>query len=117
LGAGSSISSGAAAAAGGWELAIPGGGQGSGSSGKVLGSRDLARYYKQRPKPQETRRSVIVNTIIAQYRALGLATTTSTPPAVQRAAQRQEQNRHKRQQQLLWQRNNVNFNLPKNVTY
>lgn len=59
----------------------------------------------------------MVNTIIAQYRSLGLATQTSTPPTVQRAAQRQEQNRQKRQQQLLWQRNNVNFNLPKNVTH
>lgn len=109
------LSLGSSGAAGGWELAVPS--QGSGSGGKILGSRELARYYKQRPKPVDGRKSVIVNTIIAQYRSLGLATQTSTPPAVQRAAQRQEQNKQKRQQQLLWQRNNVNFNLPKNVTY
>lgn len=54
-------------AAGGWELAIPSQGPGGGS--KILGSRELARYYKQRPKPQDNRQSVIVNTIIAQYRS------------------------------------------------
>lgn len=179
-------------AAGGWELAIPSQGPGGGS--KILGSRELARYYKQRPKPQDNRQSVIVNTIIAQYRSgrrpvgcpcqhlrrfknwavlelkslfcagcskvivcalhlsflhiltrlstqhmcllshrktllrppkprtsacrsLGLATKTSTPPVVQRAAQRQQQAMAKRQQYLLYSRNNVNFNLPKNVTY
>lgn len=108
------LSLGSSGAAGGWELAIPG--QGTGSS-KILGSRELARYYKQRPKPQDNRRSVIVNTIIAQYRSLGLATKTSTPPVVERAAQRQQQAMAKRQQYLLYSRNNVNFNLPKNVTY
>lgn len=108
------LSLGSSGAAGGLELALPG--QGS-SGGKVLGSRELARYYKQRPKPQDNRRSVVVNTIIAQYRSMGLATKTSTPPAVQRAAERQQQNMAKRQQYLLYSRNNVNFNLPKNVTY
>lgn len=99
----------------GWELAVPSKGPGAGS--KVLGSREFARYYRQRPKPQDTRQSVIVNTIIAQYKSLGLATKTSTPPMVQRAAQRQEQNKHKRKEQLLFMRNNVNHNLPKNVPY
>jgi pre-60S factor REI1 len=108
------LSIGGSGAAGGWELAVPS--QGS-AGGKVLGSRELARYYKQRPKPQDNRRSVIVNTIIAQYRSLGLATKTSTPPVVERAAQRQQQQMQKRQHQLLYSRNNVNFNLPKNVTY
>lgn len=112
------LSLGSSGAAGGWELAIPAQSSGSGGGGtKILGSRELARYYKQRPKPLDTRKSVIVNTIIAQYRSLGLATQTSTPPAVQRAAQRQEQNMKKRTGQLLFSRNNVNFNLPKNVTY
>jgi pre-60S factor REI1 len=108
------LSIGSSGAAGGWELAVPS--QGS-AGGKILGSRELARYYKQRPKPQDNRRSVIVNTIIAQYRSLGLATKTSTPPVVERAAQRQQQQMQKRQHQLLYSRNNVNFNLPKNVTY
>jgi hypothetical protein len=36
---------------------------------------------------------------------------------LQRAAQRQLQAMAKRQQYLLYSRNNVNFNLPKNVTY
>jgi pre-60S factor REI1 len=60
------LSLGDGGAAGGWELAIPSQGPGGGS--KILGSRELARYYRQRPKPQDNRRSVIVNTIIAQYR-------------------------------------------------
>lgn len=109
------LSLGSAAAAGGWELAIPSSSTGSGS--KVLGSRELARYYRQRPKPQDNRRSVVVNTIIAQYRSMGLATQTSTPPAVERAAQRQQQKMQKRTGQLLFSRNNVNFNLPNNVPY
>lgn len=109
------LSLGDGGAAGGWELTIPSQGPGGGS--KILGSRELARYYRQRPKPQDNRRSVIVNTIIAQYRSLGLATKTSTPPVLQRAAQRQQQAMAKRQQYLLYSRNNVNFNLPKNVTY
>jgi pre-60S factor REI1 len=108
------FSLGSSGTAGGWELALPS----QGSSGrKVLGSREFARYYRQRPKPQDNRRSVVVNTIIAQYRSMGLATKTSTPPAVERAAERQQQNMAKRQQWLLYSRNNVNFNLPKNVTY
>lgn len=110
------LSLGGAAAAGGWELALPGDGS-SGAGGKVLGSRELARYYRQRPKPQDNRRSVVVNTIIAQYRSMGLATQTSTPPVVERAAQRQQQKMQKRTGQLLYSRNNVNFNLPKNVTF
>ena len=45
------FSGGAVLAAAGYELVVGGN---SGSSGtKVLGSRDLARYYKQRPRPEE----------------------------------------------------------------
>jgi pre-60S factor REI1 len=59
-----------ASSAQGFELTVAGAGDGisSTAAGKTLGSRELARYYKQRPKPQDTRQSVAVNTVVAQYR-------------------------------------------------
>lgn len=36
------------------------------AGGKVIGSRDLARYYRQHPRPADERRSVQVNTMLAK---------------------------------------------------
>ena len=33
---------------------------------KVLGTREFAQYYKQRPRPLETRESVLINQIVAK---------------------------------------------------
>mmetsp|Transcript_14553 Transcript_14553/g.31692 ORF Transcript_14553/g.31692 Transcript_14553/m.31692 type:complete len:491 (+) Transcript_14553:70-1542(+) len=56
---------------GGYELMIPGTGS---SGGKVLGSREFAVYYRQQHKPAEERQSVVINTMLAKYRALGITT-------------------------------------------
>lgn len=47
---------------GGYELAVGGGG----GSGRVLGSRQLARYYRQSYRPSDSRRSVAVASVLAQ---------------------------------------------------
>lgn len=45
----------------GLELVLP-----TSSGRKVLGARQLARYYKQKYRPQECRQGVIVNTMLAR---------------------------------------------------
>jgi hypothetical protein len=47
---------------GGMELVLSEGPSGR----KVLGARQLAKYYKQKYRPQETRQGVIVNTMLAR---------------------------------------------------
>ena len=49
----------------GYELAIPAD-EGSGAKGKVLGSREFARFYRQRPRLDDTRQSVAVNKVLAR---------------------------------------------------
>lgn len=49
---------------GGYELAV-GGGEGGGA-GRVLGSRQLARYYRQSYRPADARRSVAVASLVDQ---------------------------------------------------
>jgi len=49
---------------GGYELAV-GGGE-AGGAGRVLGSRQLARYYRQSYRPADARRSVAVASLVDQ---------------------------------------------------
>ena len=49
----------------GYELEVVGDPE-TGTSGKVLGSREFARYYKQHHKPADTRTSVQVNSVVAK---------------------------------------------------
>ena len=49
----------------GYELEVLGDSE-TGSSGKILGSREFARYYKQHHKPADSRKSVLVNKVVAQ---------------------------------------------------
>ena len=51
----------------GYELVVGGSGEDGTSGGKVLGHREFARLYKQRPKPEDDRRSVVVNTMLARW--------------------------------------------------
>lgn len=51
----------------GYELALP---ASSNSAGKVLGSRDFIRFYKQRHRPNDTRESVQANAVVARYAVL-----------------------------------------------
>ncbi|CAI7927062.1 unnamed protein product [Closterium sp. NIES-54] len=41
---------------------------------RVIGSRDLARYYRQKPKPTGDSNTRLVASVLARYRAMGLAT-------------------------------------------
>eukprot|EP00708_Paratrimastix_pyriformis_P002790 GAFH01001547.1.p2 GENE.GAFH01001547.1~~GAFH01001547.1.p2 ORF type:complete len:441 (-),score=206.89 GAFH01001547.1:236-1513(-) len=41
------------------------------SNGAQLGTRELARYYRQKFRPPETRKAVLVNAMVAKYRQLG----------------------------------------------
>lgn len=115
---GLSISSSSAAVSAGWELAVPAGeGSAAAAAGKVLGSREMAKYYRQKPKPIDARRSVAAGLVVAQYRALGVETLGSkAPPAGEQRAQRERQ-RQQRQWLNLAMRTNINRNLPKNVPY
>lgn len=56
--------------AGGYELVVPNEDGGA----KILGTREFARYYKQRGRVEDTRDSVQVNMMLARYRSLGIAT-------------------------------------------
>ncbi len=56
----------------GFELSIPADAN-SGTKGKVLGSREFARFYKQRPRLDDTRQSVAVNKVLARYQLLYLS--------------------------------------------
>ncbi|CAM6127896.1 unnamed protein product [Calypogeia fissa] len=89
-----------------------------GKVSKTIGSRELFRYYKQRPRPSEQRDGIAVNAVVAKYRSMGLATRDPEQKALRRAgtknmpSQRLEVFRSK-----VAMSNNINWNLPKNVTH
>lgn len=99
----------------GYELMVA---NSTGAGSKVLGTRELARYYKQRPKPIDDRQSVVANTMLAQYRALGAPTNTDetrdakTKREATRYARNGEASRLK--MGLL---NSILKKLPKNCTF
>eukprot|EP00271_Cylindrocystis_brebissonii_P002644 TRINITY_DN1341_c0_g1_i1.p1 TRINITY_DN1341_c0_g1~~TRINITY_DN1341_c0_g1_i1.p1 ORF type:complete len:437 (+),score=105.23 TRINITY_DN1341_c0_g1_i1:279-1589(+) len=95
-------------------------GEEAGSS-KVIGSRELARYYKQKPRPSEHRDSVLMASLVARYQSLGLSTRSPGWPGKQKqfaessgvkASQRAERFRTS-----VALKHNVTRDLPKNVTY
>ena len=83
---------------------------------KILGSREFAKYYRQNPKPSDSRRSVQIGTVVAQYRQLGIETTSSDAKLGKHVQQRQEHS-HRKLGQTTFMRENVNRNLPRNVPY
>lgn len=101
----------------GYELVV--GGDGSvGGSGKIIGTRELARYYKQRPRPMDERQSVVVNTMLARYRALGAPTNTDE---TRDAATKKEATRYAREGEASRLKmgliKSVLKKLPKNCPY
>ncbi len=103
-------------ASGGYELVLGGGDDGGSSTAvKVIGSREFARYYRQRPKPLP-RADVEVNALVARYRSLGIDTRPPGPaPEVGRA--QKEVRRGERHKLNMALRRNKNDNLPNNVPY
>jgi pre-60S factor REI1 len=104
--------------AGGHELVIKGSG-GDENSVKRIGSRDMARYFRQKPAPTENRDGFAANALIAKYRSMGLATQDqkwrlrNKPEEQQRkASQRAEYIRSK-----IALKNNVIRNLPRNCEF
>lgn len=86
---------------------------------KRIGSRDMARYFKQRPAPTDARNGIMVNALVARYRSMGLATqeqkwrARNKPEEQQRrASQRAEYIRSK-----IALKNNVIRNLPRNCEW
>jgi pre-60S factor REI1 len=113
----------------GLEMVVGEGGGGGG--GKVLGSRWLARYYKQRPRPGGAAERGAgrggaaaagalqlpgaAGHVVAQYKALGIETRHAASTHVRRAQKSVQ--RGERHRLNLAMRTNVNNNLPNNVPY
>eukprot|EP01025_Chloroclados_australasicus_P038959 TRINITY_DN4020_c0_g1_i1.p1 TRINITY_DN4020_c0_g1~~TRINITY_DN4020_c0_g1_i1.p1 ORF type:complete len:432 (-),score=29.62 TRINITY_DN4020_c0_g1_i1:297-1592(-) len=99
----------------GYELAVP---SQEGTSMKILGAREFSRYYKQKPKYEDTRQSVVINSIVAQYKNLGILTTQQKREEKDKrkmsAQGRQWYERNRLRKEMA---NNLNWNLPKNVPY
>lgn len=98
------------------ELAIPS--HSNEGSQRLVGLREYARYYKQKPKPVEKRQSVLVNSIVARYRALTVPTRRAPLDSTQEV-QRQKFDRavDSRRQMKMDERSAVIKNLPKSVPY
>ncbi|KAG2489019.1 hypothetical protein HYH03_012457 [Edaphochlamys debaryana] len=104
---------GAGGAVAGYELVV--GDAGGGGGGRVLGHRDFARFYRQRPKPEDERRSVVVNTMLAKYRLLG-APTADRDRREDRAATAAHRSGLASQLKMSMIKNNLK-KLPKNCEY
>lgn len=63
-----------------YELVLAGGGgTGGAGGGKILGSREFARYYRQRHRPGDARESVQAAQVQAQYRRLAVPLLVRLP--------------------------------------
>lgn len=98
--------------AGGYELVLPD----EGTRGKVLGSRDLAVYYRQRHRPADGRTSTSATALVAAYRRLGVATAHQSDDVEAAHARKAlaQANKLRLKQEM---RNAVIHKLPKNVTF
>ncbi|GAB4817284.1 hypothetical protein N2152v2_004330 [Parachlorella kessleri] len=97
-------------------LAGPGAGaDGPGGGTRILGSREFARYYRQRPRLSDGRQSVQRATVLAEYRrlAIPLLADTSNELAAKKQNERRAR-RMERQRLAMGMRRNINDNLPKN---
>ena len=102
----------------GFELTIPGKEPGH---IKILGSREFARYYRQRHRVGDTRASAVVSRIVSKYQLLTVPLLGDGTIEGERRAQkkREEKCRQKVERVRLAAslRRNINDNLPKNVPY
>ena len=109
-----------AAASAGLELALPAGvdEKGAPRPARVLGGREMARYYRQRPRPSEMRGSVLANRVAERYRANGAAAAFQQrgPSATVLDQSKYEQYREKIKDRWM-DRNDKIFKLPKNCPY
>jgi pre-60S factor REI1 len=104
----------AVAAGGGYELALP---QSKGGV-RVLGSREFARYYKQRHKAGDSRESTAAARVLAQYRKLSVPLIgDGTEASIEKKRAQRAVVRAQRDWMNVSIRRNVNDNLPRNVPY
>ncbi|KAL3694708.1 hypothetical protein R1sor_008359 [Riccia sorocarpa] len=102
---------------GGLELMLKGD-ETEGKLSRTIGSRELFRYYKQRPKPSDQRDGMVVNAIIARYRSMGLATREATPRYHKSAdGKKTRASRLDHMHTQVGLKHNVIWNLPKNVPF
>lgn len=104
--------------AGGYELVLHSDQQGA-AAVKVLGSRDLAMYYRQRHRPGDARASVAAAAVVAQYRQLGVQTREKSgkeggAEATGGRASRSNRNRLQLKCEMKYA---VIHKLPKNCTF
>mmetsp|Transcript_29012 Transcript_29012/g.81726 ORF Transcript_29012/g.81726 Transcript_29012/m.81726 type:complete len:417 (+) Transcript_29012:165-1415(+) len=100
-------------ASAGYELVL----QGHDDEPRILGSREFAKYYRQHPKPSDSRRSVQIGTVIAQYRRLGIETASPGLDKHDIQVKKRQEHQQQKHQQITFMRENVNRNLPRNVPY
>mmetsp|Transcript_502 Transcript_502/g.883 ORF Transcript_502/g.883 Transcript_502/m.883 type:complete len:395 (-) Transcript_502:778-1962(-) len=109
---------------GGLELAV--GINEKGEGGHIIGSRSLARYYKQKPRPSELRDEVTANQRETRVRMLNQS-QFGLGSWAERVTAKQVQTNHKIEYKAkikqracetnTYMQGNLNRNLPKNVPY
>lgn len=62
----------------------------------MLGNREFARYYRQRPRLEDTRQSVVIGAIIARYKNLGIETVQTTKSKWEQRAEKRVRNHDNR---------------------
>lgn len=103
-----------APAVGGYELALATDRGGI----KMLGSREFARYYRQRHRAGDLRESTAAARVVANYRRLAVPLLgDGSEGAEERRHQQRAVHKAERARLALSMRRNVNDNLPKNVPY
>lgn len=103
-----------APAVGGYELALATDRGGI----RMLGSREFARYYRQRHRVGDLRESTAAARVVANYRRLAVPLLgDGTEGAEERRRQQRTVHKAERARLALSMRRNVNDNLPKNVPY
>ncbi|KAL4448436.1 hypothetical protein ABPG75_005655 [Micractinium tetrahymenae] len=101
-----------------YELVLAGSGGSSGGA-RVLGSREFARYYRQRPRLTDGRASVQAAQVQAQYRRLAvpLLEGAGSEAIVEQKRQKRRQNKAERLRLKMELAVDKIAKLPKNVTY
>ncbi|KAF5198981.1 Cytoplasmic 60s subunit biogenesis factor rei1-like protein [Thalictrum thalictroides] len=90
----------------------------SGTFIRTLGSREYLRYYRQKPRPSQTRDVALAAVLSARYKSMGLTTVQSRDQIVRLKVLR-EMNRSgvEAMRSKMGMKSNVIRNLPKNCTY
>ncbi|KAG6739122.1 hypothetical protein POTOM_056708 [Populus tomentosa] len=86
-------------------------------SSKTLGSREYLRYYRQKPRPSPANDTAITAALASRYRSMGLATVQSREQMVRMKVMKQVNRSAETMRTKISMKNNVIWNLPKNVLY